>query len=271
MFHLTMAALKLFTLLLLMCSLATGFVPLATNRQVCQLGSFQDDSAPSDYDASDLLPDEKEVAVDENEEDDLIRDELKRELLLLASTTNRGEYATSEERDIVIDLVNQLEALNPTAEPAAHCEGNWDLCLSSTQFFRSSPFFQAIRVAVGDANKAIAENGFDLHDRATSTSRIGRVRQIISSDKLVSEVDLEVGTLPGIPIRIRGTVVTTASLYVSGSEKWDVRVETTQVKGSNIPIMNQFMDDLNFELPVADFYNTVQGNTPVIPMKVRTI
>jgi hypothetical protein len=59
---------------------------------------------------------------------------LKRELLLLASVTNRGEYASADERDIAIDLVAQLEALNPTAEPAAHCEGEWDLCLSSTQF-----------------------------------------------------------------------------------------------------------------------------------------
>ena len=260
-----------FTLLLLICSIATGFVPFAARPHASHLTSFQDDSSPSDYDTSDLPPEEKQVLVDENEEDALIRDELKRELLLLASTTNRGEYATSEERDIVIDLVNQLEALNPTAEPAAHCEGDWDLCLSSTQFFRSSPFFQAIRVAVGDENRAIAENGFDLHDRATSTSRVGRVRQIISSNKLVSEVELEVGTFPGIPIRVRGTVVTTASLQVSSAEKWDVRVETTQVKGSNIPILNQFMDDLNFELPVGEIYNTVQGKTPVVPMKVSAV
>jgi hypothetical protein len=226
---------------------------------------------PSDYDTSDLPPDEKEVMVDDNEEDALIRDALKRELLVLASVTNRGEYASKDERDIVIDLIAQLEALNPTAEPASQCEGDWDLCLSSTQFFRSSPFFQAIRVAVGEDQKQLAENGFDLHDRATSGSRVGRVRQSITSDRLISEVDLEVGLVPGIPIRLKGTVVTAATLRVVSDRKWELQCETTKVKGSNIPIFNDILEDqLNVELPVGDFYNTVQGANPVIPMTVRS-
>jgi hypothetical protein len=255
----------------LLASKSYGFSPSLTTPLArpfaTRLFDYQDDS-PSDYDSSDLSPEQKEATVDDKEEDALIRDELKRELLLLGSVTNRGEYASSDERDIVIDLVTQLEALNPTAEPAAHCEGDWDLCLSSTQFFRSSPFFQTIRIAVGDENKAIAENGFDLHDSATSTSRVGRVRQKISSDKLVSEVDLEVGTLPGIPLRLKGTVVTTASLDVVSAERWDVRVQTTLVKGSNIPILNQFMDDLKLEIPVGEAYSTIRGSIPVVPMKV---
>jgi hypothetical protein len=179
--------------------------PTRSSRLV--LHDYAEDSSPSDYDTADLPPDVKEVAVDENVEDVLIRDALKRELLLLASVTDRGAYATKDEQDIVIDLVAQLEALNPTEEPASHCEGDWDLCYSSTQFFRSSPFFQSIRVAVGEDNKEIAENGFDLHDQATVGSRVGRVRQIITSSQLISEVDLEVGMLPGIPLsKAKGTV-----------------------------------------------------------------
>ena len=54
------------------------------------------DEAPSDYDSADLLA-EKDVTVDTDVEDAPIRDALKRELLLLASVTNRGEYATKEE------------------------------------------------------------------------------------------------------------------------------------------------------------------------------
>ena len=140
--------------------------------------AFDSDSAPSDYDAEDLTGD-KSVSVDDREEDALIRDSLKRELLLLSSVTNRGEYATPDEQNMLVDLVAQLEALNPTANPAAESQGEWDLCLSSTQFFRSSPFFQTIRVAAGDDNKQMVENGFDLHDKATSPSRVGRVRQTI--------------------------------------------------------------------------------------------
>lgn len=232
---------------------------------------YAEDGSPSDYDTDDLQPNIKEVTVDEKEEDVSIRDALKRELLLLASVTDRGSFASKDEKDIVIDLVAQLEALNPTAEPAAHCDGEWDLCYSSTQFFRSSPFFQSIRVAMGEDGKEMAENGFDLHDQATVGSRVGRVRQTVTSNKLVSEVDLEVGILPGIPFtKTKGTVVTTAALSVVSDKCWELRIENTKVKGSNLPFVNQFMDDLHIELPVGNFYSTIQGKVPAVPMTVRS-
>ena len=232
-----------------------------------QLPAYFDEGSPSDYDAEDLTG-EKEIAVDTDDDDAEIRDALKRELLLLSSVTNRGECATKDEQNILIDLVNQLEALNPTAEPASMCEGEWSLCLSSTQLFRSSPFFQSLRVAVGDENKQIAYNGFELHDRATTGSRIGRVRQTVTPDKLISEVELEVGFMPGLPFRIKGTVVTTANLKTSASEAWDLEIVNTQVIGSNVPLLNQVMDDLKFEMPVGEMYKTVQGKVPVVSMKV---
>jgi hypothetical protein len=258
---------------LLLPRLATG-TGTGTGKSITQstplviLHDYVDgDSGPSDYDSADLLSEQKEVTVDENEEDSLIRDALKRELLLLASVTNRGEYASRDEKDIVIDLVAQLEALNPTAEPASNCGGEWDLCLSSTQFFRSSPFFQAIRVTMDD--QSMADNAFDLHDRATSMSRVGRVRQTVKPRELISEVDLEVGMLPGIPLRIKGTVVTSAKLAVVSDKKWELQVQNTKVKGSNIPIFNQILEDnLQIELPVGEFYSTVQGSVPVVPMTV---
>lgn len=237
-----------------------------SSSTTCLQQAYFDEGAPSDYDAEDLTA-KKEVEVDINEDDATIRDALKREMLLLSSVTNRGECANKDEQDILVDLVNQLEALNPTAEPSLKCEGEWSLCLSSTQLFRSSPFFQSIRVAVGDDNKLIAENGFELHDRATTGSRIGRVRQIIENNKLISEVELEVGLMPGMPFRIKGTVVTTANLKMSASETWDVEVISTQVKGSNVPLLNQFLYDIKLELPVGDVYKIVQGKVPVVRMK----
>jgi hypothetical protein len=270
-----MTMLTKLALLLLSCSPSSyAFAPstmLVPQRTFSTARFLADESAPSDYDSADLTNPEQHAVVDEKEEDIMIRDELKRELLLLASVTNRGEYASPDERDIVIDLVTQLEALNPTAEPARNCLGEWDLCLSSTQFFRSSPFFQAIRVAVGDENKAMAENGFDMHDRATAASRVGRVRQIITDDKLVSEVDLEVGMGFGMPFKIKGTVVTSASRSLVDGEKCELRVQNTEVKGSNIPLLNQFIDDLKFELPVGELYSTIQGKVPVVPLRVRTV
>jgi hypothetical protein len=56
------------------------------------------------------------------------------------------------------------------------------------------------------------------------------------------EIDLEVGVAPGIPIKVKGTVVTSASLQVVSEEKWELQVENTKVKGSNIPIFNQIME-----------------------------
>ena len=126
--------------------------------------SMPDDPAPSDYDSDDLGT-EKRVSVDTDEDDAIIRDELKRELILLASVTNRGACASTEENNLVVDLVTQLEALNPTADPALNSQGDWELCYSSTQSFRSSPFFLAIRAFLGDDNKAVAENAFTIHDR----------------------------------------------------------------------------------------------------------
>jgi len=220
--------------------------------------------SPSDYDTDDLLPIEKTVSVDENEEDEVLRDALKRELLLLASTTSRGECATQDEKDIMLDLVTQLEALNPTSDPAMHCEGDWDLCLASTQFFRSSPFFMAIRSAVGDDNKSIAETGFDIHDKATKASRVGKVRQTITysdttTNELISEVDLDVGLLPGIPFNLRGTVVTKAAIDVEGPGIWNLSVKSTSVTASDI--------EIPFELPVGDAYKTITGSVPVSVVK----
>ena len=71
--------------------------------------SMPDDDYPSDYDADDLESPTKTVAVDEDEDDATIRDELKRELILLASVTNRGMCASREESNLVVDLVTQLE------------------------------------------------------------------------------------------------------------------------------------------------------------------
>jgi len=62
-----------------------------------------EDVAPSDYDTEDLEG-EKHSTVDYNEEDAEIREALKRELLLLSSVTNRGEYATVDEQNIFSKL-----------------------------------------------------------------------------------------------------------------------------------------------------------------------
>jgi hypothetical protein len=231
--------------------------------------TVDDDGGVSDYDPQDILPSEKQVTVDTNEEDAIIRDELKRELLLLGSVTNRGQYASSDEKNIIIDIVTQLEALNPTPDPASQCQGEWDLCLTSTQAFRSSPFFQSIRAIFGDSNdSSIAENAFNLHESATSVGKVARVRQSINDDgSFISEVDLEVGIMGGMPFTMKGSVVTSATYGVTGPESWDLTVKSTQVKKSNIPFLDQLLDDYPVEVPVGDVYESLRGSVPVAKLK----
>ena len=252
------------------CLAANAFVPtftqhsLSSTTKASPLFSYYDESSPSDYDE---LVAEKGVEFAQNEDDAVIRHELKRELLLLSSISNRGEFASTEQQSLLTDLVSQLEALNPTEQPAMQCEGEWDLALSSTQFFRSSPFFLTIRAAMGEANKAAAENVFDIHDRATTAGRIGRVRQTISDNQLVSEVDLEVGLLPGLPFRVKGKVVTRASFQPIMADTAEIEVGETEIKGSNIPILNQYLENIKLELPVSQIFQQIQGNVPRVTLK----
>lgn len=251
--------------------LSSRAVPVCkTQQQPSHLRlSMPDDPYPSDYDADDLESTEKSVAVDTNEEDSVLRDELKRELILLSSVTNRGMCASTEEENLVTELITELEALNPTSDPALNSQGDWELCYSSTQSFRSSPFFLAIRALLGDDNKAMADNAFTIHDRATTASRVGKVRQIIDKDnrELVSEYDVSVGLVPGLPVRVKGTVVTSADLNAIAPETWEMTVRGTKVNGSNVPFLDQYLDDNAVEIPVGEVYKTLNGDVPIAILK----
>jgi hypothetical protein len=100
-----MAIIAAFFLVLLNATVHSFVIPCIPSLQPAPLKAFD---APSDYDTQDLSPTDKTVSVTYDDDDEAIRDALKRELLLLSSVTNRGEYTSSEERDIVIDIVTQL-------------------------------------------------------------------------------------------------------------------------------------------------------------------
>jgi hypothetical protein len=115
----------------------------------------------------------------------------------------------------------------------------------------------------------MAENAFDIHDRATTASRVGKVRQIIDegNSELISEYELSVGLMPGLPIRIKGTVVTSAEMRVIAPETWELRVKGTKVLGSNVPFFDQYLDDNAVEIPVGDVYKSLNGEVPVAVLK----
>lgn len=67
--------------------------------------------------------------------------------------------------------------------------GKWTLVYTSSQAFRSSPFFATFQSLVGQ--EAIAERIFAFTD-SLPNAKIGQARQIVSDDckELVSRVDM---------------------------------------------------------------------------------
>ncbi|CAB1096024.1 unnamed protein product [Ectocarpus sp. CCAP 1310/34] len=196
------------------------------------------------------------VLADDNPE---LRETMKREVLSIAATSNRGQVATQEEKDAAMDLIFQLESLNPTpdATNVNTIGGAWELVYTDTQPFRCSPFFMALGEVFGE-EKGQAETLFSLHRAATSNGEIGRVRQTISESMLVSEIDLKVGLLPGLPMALKGTVVTKARLNPVSSDSFTVVVESTSVTNNNIL---SFLDGA-VEVPVEQVYSTLRGSVP---------
>ncbi|CAM9362745.1 unnamed protein product [Scytosiphon promiscuus] len=188
-----------------------------------------------------------------------LRETMKREILSIAATSNRGQVATQEEKDSAMDLIYQLEALNPTpdATNVNTIGGPWELVYTDTQPFRCSPFFMALGEVFGE-EKGQAETLFSLHRAATSNGEIGRVRQTISEAMLVSEIDLKVGLLPGLPMALKGTVVTKARLNPISSDSFTVSVESTSVTNNNIL---SFLDSA-VEVPIEQVYSTIRGSVP---------
>lgn len=170
--------------------------------------------------------------------------DLKLSLLALSSKTARGEIMNENQLDQATEIIAQLEVLNPAFDKPNEVSllGKWELIFTDGQLFENSPFFMQVRQLLGD-DSAKAKRTFQMHRRATSTGQIGRVLQIISAEELISEVDLKVGLLPGIPYAIEGTVVSKASYEKRDAFTLDLQLKETYVTGSNVPILKNLISD----------------------------
>jgi len=233
---------------------------------------MEEDNSPSDsYDEGDLIEERSPDLPDSSDEGDLIdlpepietveidydAPTLKRELLTLAAACNRGEAATPQDLDDARLLISQLEQLSPIAEPtlAPECQGTWDLVFSDTQLFRSSPFFMAGRATCADGIEAERYDWFcDMHRAALAISTIGKVRQIVSDARLVSEFEVKVGAVPfvadflpvsysgGLPLTITGAIVSSATIEGNLGDAHRLLMDTVEVQGSNVPLLRQALD-----------------------------
>ncbi|GKY92957.1 hypothetical protein MPSEU_000264500 [Mayamaea pseudoterrestris] len=174
----------------------------------------------------------------------------------LGAITGRGEFASKFQKDSAIHVIEQLEALNDTPQPTMSplMLGKWELVYSSTQLFRSSPFFMAGRSVCKTEAQAAQYNWFcDMHRKALAMSSIGAVRQIVSPTRLTSEFEVRAGTVPflndytpfsysgGLPFSIDGAIVSTADLEAFGNA-WLLSLDTVEIKGSNVPGLRQLLD-----------------------------
>lgn len=131
---------------------------------------------------------------------------LSQTLLRIGAATNRGETSNPEERAEARRLASELEALYAGAASLdSRCSGTWELVLSDTQLFRSSPFFMAGRAVCSNAAEARRYDSFcELHRRALAISTIGKVRQVVAvggaqgEDYLISELEVRAGAVPFI-------------------------------------------------------------------------
>jgi len=190
--------------------------------------------------------------------------------LILASATDRGQFASTKEREEMDRIIYSMETSTSaseekttSADKSGMMEGTWELLYSSTQLFRSSPFFMAGRAVCQTEEEAQRYDWFcDMHRAALAISEIGKVRQIISSDRMVSEFEVNVGSVPflsdltpfkysgGMPFTINGAIVSSADITPTADEKaWEIYMDTVEIKGSNIPLLRQLLD--NEQVPVS--------------------
>ena len=207
---------------------------------------------------------------DEEETPDLFhRMELKNNFLTTIASTDRGQLATPSQKETASCLIKELSLLNPIKETTSSpfSKGTWELIYSDTQLFRSSPFFMAGRAVCKDGDEAERYDWFcDMHRSALAISTIGKVRQIISSDKLVSEFEVKVGAIPflndftpfaysgGLPAMIEGAIVSSASIEtgdgisIPANKSYTLFMDSVEIKGSNIPLLRSILDSPNVKL-----------------------
>ena len=192
---------------------------------------------------------------------------LKAKLFRISALTNRGETASRAQQEEVQEIISSLETENPSIDsdsPQFTIRGEWDLVYTDSQLFMGSPFFLFVRELFG-SNFEQAQDTFKLHRRATSTGRIEAVRQVITDKELRSEVELNVGVIPGPPFSLTGTVVSSADIEYE--DKFTVKVTFRDTVVRESPF--SFILDWLPPPPIKQLYKAINNKKP-LPASILT-
>jgi hypothetical protein len=198
-------------------------------------------------------------------------------LLRIAASTDRGQYASIDQKEQASQLLSELESIyqaQPSDEVISpELTGTWSLLYSNTQLFRSSPFFLAGRSTCKTPDEVKQFEWFcNMHRTALAISTIGEVRQVITKDgRMVNEFEVKAGAVPflsdltpfrysgGLPVTIDGAIVSSADITENSGE-WEIFMDTVEIKGSTIPGLRSLLDMENSKLKSRDLSKILEDN-----------
>ena len=198
-------------------------------------------------------------------------------LLRIAASTDRGQYASTAQKEEASQLLSELESsYQPESSEEAispSLTGTWSLLYSNTQLFRSSPFFLAARSVCKTSDEVKQFEWFcNMHRAALAISTIGEVRQVISKEgRMVNEFEVKAGAVPflsdftpfrysgGLPVTVDGAIVSSADVTETDGE-WEIFMDTVEIKGSNIPGLRSILDMDNSKLKSRDLSKVLEDN-----------
>ncbi|CAM9173054.1 unnamed protein product [Pylaiella littoralis] len=190
---------------------------------------------------------------------------IKNSLLQVAAITERGQLATEAQRgdmDLLVERLEELKA-DQQLEPFKDEDmvGIWTLVYSSSQAFRSSPFFATFQALLG--KEGVAERIFSYTD-AFPNAKIGQARQIVNEDctELLSRVEMSVW-----PHRWISGVVETRSKIVNDNvgDRLEVIVDDTRVSDSVLGKISPRLEELR--VPVDQLSERLFDRIPRITLE----
>jgi hypothetical protein len=158
----------------------------------------------------------------------------KLKLLQLAASTGRGELASAAQRNLVEDLVMQLESMSPTVSPleSPDIDGVWQLVYCSKPLYKINPFYLPAATPLGD---------------------LGVITQTINMDlgELVNEADVH--SFPAV----NGVIVSIARILPVNETRMELQFDRITFRAKDIA--GRFdLGGLKFDLPIERIVERLQ-------------